>query len=154
MAAIDENVRIISLNIGRESYGIDINNIVSILKYSKITPVPLVDDMFLGVINVRGIVIPVISLRRVLDFEDIAIDDDTRIFIIHDEDNVSIALLVDKVNDVIDVIPEDYTEDITENVPNRIYLKGVLKKDDKLISILNLETLFDSLKNNVGAKLE
>ena len=135
--------RIISLNLGREYYGIDLFDIISIIRYTNITPVPLTNDIFIGVINVRGLIIPVVSLRRFLGFEDAPYDDETRIVIVQDEDKQEISFLADRVNDVVSVEHDRYSDEVSDTIENRKFIKGILRTDDNLISILDLNAVFE-----------
>ncbi len=143
--------RIISLNLGREYYGINLFDIISIIRYTNVTRVPLTSDIFLGIINVRGLIIPVVSLRRFLGFPDVPADDESRIVIVHDEDNQEIAFLADRVNDVIAVESDKYSDEVSDSIENRKFIKGILRTDDSLISILDLDSIFKyigSIKEN------
>ncbi|MCR5292231.1 MAG: chemotaxis protein CheW [Eubacterium sp.] len=135
--------RIISLNLGREYYGIDLFDIISIIRYNGITPVPLTNRIFLGVINVRGLIIPVVSLRRFLGFPDVPFDEETRIVIVQDEDKQQLAFLADRVNDVVAVEDDKYSDEVSDTIENRQFIKGILKTDTDLISILNLSAVFE-----------
>ena len=135
--------RIISLNLGREYYGIDLFDIISIIRYSGITPVPLTNRIFLGVINVRGLIIPVVSLRRFLGFPDAPFDDENRIVIVQDEDKQQLAFLADRVNDVVAVENDRYSDEVSDTIENRQFIKGILKTDTDLISILDLNAVFE-----------
>ena len=68
--------------LGDEQYGIDIKYISNIIRMSKITRVPKVSDYIVGVINVRGVVIPTISLRLKMGLPEDEITKKTRIIIL------------------------------------------------------------------------
>ena len=65
-----ESKQYIDVMINNEQYGIDINFIDNIVRMQRITRVPKAQDYFPGVINLRGEIIPVMSLRRRFGFED------------------------------------------------------------------------------------
>ena len=64
-----ESKQYIIVTLGIEQYGIDIGYIDNIVKMQKITRVPKAQDYFLGVINLRGEIIPVMSLRKKFNYE-------------------------------------------------------------------------------------
>ena len=86
--------------LGEEQYGIDIKLISNIVRMQKITRVPKVSSYIRGVINLRGEVIPVISLRLKMGLQDDEITKKTRIIILTLEQHESIGVLVDEVKDV------------------------------------------------------
>ena len=77
-----EAVQYIVVRIGNEQYGIDIQYIDNIVRNQKITRVPKAQPYFKGVINLRGEIIPVMSIRLRLGLEDDEFTDKTRIIII------------------------------------------------------------------------
>ena len=143
---IRDELRLITMNVGREIYGIDIFCVDSIIKPVKITPVPLVDDCFLGVINMRGTVIPVISMRRKLEFEDCEIGEEARILVLRTEDGELVGALADSVHDVLLVEPEKYSEELPESIRNRAFISGVIREDEQLITVLNVNAVLNTLE--------
>ena len=65
-----DTTQYIVINIGDEQYGIDIKYVDNIVRMQKITRVPNCQEYFKGVINLRGEVVPVMSLRRRMDLDD------------------------------------------------------------------------------------
>nr|MDE6365505.1 chemotaxis protein CheW [Lachnospiraceae bacterium] len=104
---MDEQKRNVSLNrpvehdttqfivtqLGGEQYGIDIKYISNIIRMSKITRVPKVPNYIKGVINVRGVVIPTISLRLKMGLPEDEVTKKTRIIILTLEQHESIGVL-------------------------------------------------------------
>ena len=77
-----ETKQYIVVNIGEEQYGIDISYVDNIVKMQKITRVPKSQKYFNGVINLRGEIIPIMSLRRRFALEEDVFTDKTRIIIL------------------------------------------------------------------------
>jgi purine-binding chemotaxis protein CheW len=106
-----------------------------------ITRVPKLPAFLKGVINLRGEIIPVISLRVRFGLADDVYDEDTRIIIVK-LDEFSAGLIVDSVAEVIEL-----NEETTENIANITgehsldYITGVGKVNDRIITLLNLEKL-------------
>ena len=92
-----ETVQYIVIKIGEEQYGIDISFIDNIVRMQSITRVPHVQPYFAGVINIRGEVVPVMSLRLKMGLEPDEYTNKTRIIIVKSESNASIGLIVDEV---------------------------------------------------------
>ena len=134
-----EEKQYIVVNIGVEQYGIDIGYVDNIVRMQKITRVPKSQKYFHGVINLRGEIIPVMSLRKRFGLEGDTFTDKTRIIILKPEQQEPIGIIVDMVKEVvtlgseeIDKVPSDGRDDIAK------YICGVGKNNGGLISILNI----------------
>lgn len=140
---IKEIFQYIVIKLGDENFGIDINYIDNILRMQQITRVPKVPAYLKGVINLRGEVIPVMSLRLKMGLEEDNIGRDTRIIILKIESEGSVGVLVDEVKEVIK-LSEDQIESTTgENVApeSRRFVSAVGQNGDQLISILDINTI-------------
>ena len=91
----------IVVRIGSEQYGIDISYVDNIVRMQHITRVPKVAPYLKGVINLRGIVVPVMSLRLKMGLEDDVITKATRIIILKLETQGTIGIIVDEVKEVM-----------------------------------------------------
>lgn len=124
-------------NLGEAEYSLDIMDVVTIEKVIAVESVSSLPENFKGVINLRGEVIPVYSLRRKFGMEDIQPDLDTR-FVITMTNDVKVAYEVDKMTGIVQVSGEQLNE-----VPaivqdkNTSYLKSITKVNDRLVIILN-----------------
>ncbi len=127
--------------LGEEQYGIDIKLISNIVRMQKITRVPKVTPYIRGVINLRGEVIPVISLRLKMGLSDDEITKKTRIIILTLEQHDSIGVLVDEVKEVV-TLDEEHVEKVSYDKDDKSkFLSGVGKYDDKLISLLEIHSV-------------
>ena len=127
--------------LGEEQYGIDIKLISNIVRMQRITRVPKVPAYIRGVINLRGEVIPVISLRLKMGLADDEITKKTRIIILTLEQHESIGVLVDEVKEVV-TLDEDHVEKVTYDKDDKAkFLSGVGKYDEKLISLLEISAV-------------
>jgi len=126
--------------INNETYGIEVLRVKEIVGMTSITPVPNSEKYLKGVINLRGIVVPVIDLRLKFNIPEKEYDAFTVILILEHRDTL-VGVIVDSVSDVI-TAPGQLQE-----VPNfhvsiqRDVLKGVLNKDDTLIIVLNSDIM-------------
>jgi len=104
-----------------------------------ITRVPQTADFVKGVINLRGVIIPVIDLRVRFGLKEIEHSDSTRIIIFY-LDDIEVGLIVDVANDVVD-IPENIIEPPPEVVGtvHVDYIEGVAKLKDRLLILLDLQ---------------
>ena len=129
--------------LGTEQYGIDISYVDNIVRMTRITRVPKSKHYFKGIINLRGEVIPVMSLRLKFGLADDEITNATRIIIIKLEDLAgSIGLLVDEVKEVVTLTDESIERPSnTSNGEKAKYLLGVGRAHDTLISLLNMQNV-------------
>ena len=125
--------------LGAEQYGIDISNVDNIVKMQKITRVPKSQGYFNGVINLRGEIVPVMSLRRKFKLENDEFNDKTRIIILKPELQDPIGVIVDMVKEVVTLKEEDI-EKMSADTRDEMskYLIGVGKNSESLISLLNI----------------
>jgi len=91
----------IIFQIGTEEYGILIKAVKEIIKPTKITHVPNTKEHILGVINLRGQIVPVVDLRKRIDIKTNKGEEDNTRIITVDVRNTLIGLLVDDVNEVV-----------------------------------------------------
>lgn len=122
-------------------YALNVLNVQSIERMADITRVPYSTSYILGVINLRGEIIPVMSLRKRLKMDSKEYDDDTRIIIAQHEEH-KIGIIVDGVREVLD-IPDDIIQpasDVLENYDGT-FIDGVIKQQDKLFFKLNTKSL-------------
>ncbi len=136
----------IDVRLGKNLYGIEINYVYNIIVMQNITRVPKAQPYFDGVINLRGEIIPVMSLRTKLGLEKDEFTPTTRIMIIRpDPFAPSIGMIVDSVNEVVSLDTKDIDK-ITydEQDKNSRFSEGIGKIGSELISILNISELVDN----------
>ena len=134
-----DTTQYIVIHIGDEQYGIDIKYVENIVRMQSITRVPNVQEYFRGVINLRGEVVPVMSLRRKLELDDDVITNNTRIIIIKLEANAPIGVIVDEVKEVV-TLENGSVDSVSRSSKKEenSYLNGIGKTGDTLISLLDL----------------
>ncbi len=99
---------------------------------------PKAQPYFKGVINIRGEVIPVMSLRLKFGLEPDEFKNATRILIIKIEPQAAIGMIVDEVKEVITLSEENIDRTSGSNDERSAYLYGVGKQPDGLVSLLNI----------------
>jgi purine-binding chemotaxis protein CheW len=134
-----EEMKVIVFTLAQEEYGIEVDKVRTIERLVPITRVPKTPAFVKGVINLRGIVIPVIDLRGRFGLPETDLTDNSRIIIVAAND-LEVGFIVDSANDVMDVM-----SDTIENPPEVLggikakYLSGVAKiGENRLLILLNL----------------
>ncbi|MGG4443418.1 chemotaxis protein CheW [Brevibacillus fortis] len=137
-------VKVIVFRLKDEEYGVEVHQVKSIEKLEHITRVPRTPSFVKGVINLRGVVTPIIDLRNRFSLEESIYSEATRIIIVA-VGELEVGLIVDAANDVID-IPVDAIEPPPEVVGGveAAYLRGVAKLDKRLLILLNLDKVLST----------
>jgi len=132
-----ESVQVIVFNIDKEEYGANILKVTTIERVLPVARVPRTPPFVKGVINLRGDIIPVLSLRQRLGFSDIEETDDTRIIIVNTGEVVA-GFVVDAVTEVLQIDASNIERN--SNVSSE-YVSGLGKVGSRIITMLNLERL-------------
>lgn len=134
------------VKLDNEQYGIDIAYVDNIVRMQKITRVPKAQEYFVGVINLRGEIIPVMSMRLKFDLPDKEITQNTRIIILKTEQNAKLGLLVDEVKEVVTLYDESIEKISHENSNDGSnFLTGIGKYNETLISLLNINGVINDI---------
>ncbi|HYQ47670.1 MAG TPA: chemotaxis protein CheW [Thermodesulfovibrionales bacterium] len=129
-------------NISDETFGIDISRVLEILRVQKIFTIPGLPGFLSGVMSVRGAVIPVMDLRRRFGMKPAGRKE--RIILVR-YDQEKIGFLVDEIREILVLNPDEIrpSPSIFKGFKTE-YLTGIGKKDDRIILILNIDTLLTS----------
>ncbi|HET7658080.1 MAG TPA: chemotaxis protein CheW [Bacillales bacterium] len=140
---METETKAIVFQLNNEEYGVEIMQVRSIEKMQPITRVPKAPDFVKGVINLRGVVTPIVDLRRRFSFDEIEETEETRIIIVH-VDGTEVGLIVDGASDVIDLSEEQIEppSDLVGGVKAE-YLRGVANLEDRLLIMLNLKKVLN-----------
>lgn len=142
--------KVIVFELSNKEYAIEIDVVQGIERIMNITRVPGTPSYVKGVINLRGVVTPVIDLRKRFDLESRELDESTRIIIVSLE-TYDVGLIVDMANDIVD-IPMGSIEAQPEVVGavNSEFISGIAKVDHRLLVLLDLEKVLEPV-NRVEA---
>lgn len=140
-------LKVIVFQLKDEEYAIEVDYVTSIEKMQKITRIPGVPSYIKGVMNLRGVIIPVVDLRSRFQLEEIDYEENTRILVLN-KDGDEIGFIVDGANDVIDISSTDIepTPEVVGGVKEE-YLRGVVKMGDRLFTLLHLEKILPKVKD-------
>ncbi|WP_068774646.1 chemotaxis protein CheW [Paenibacillus sp. FJAT-26967] len=139
-----EDKKIIVFALAHEEYGVEVDKVKTIERMQPMTRVPKTPVFVKGVINLRGVVVPIIDLRSRFGLPESSYTENTRIIIVAVND-IEVGLVVDSANDVIDL-----NEDNIENPPEVVggikakYLHGIAKiSDERLLVLMNLNEVLN-----------
>ena len=125
--------------LGKEEYGVDILKVQEIRGYEKVTPLPAAPAYLKGVVNLRGVIVPVIDLRVKFGMANPAYDASTVMVVLRIGARV-IGIVVDGVSDVMRLAPSD-VKPAPElgTLVDSSYLAGLATKDERMILLVDIE---------------
>ncbi|WP_077358224.1 chemotaxis protein CheW [Virgibacillus halodenitrificans] len=140
--------KMIVFQLDNEEYAVSVQQVGLIERITPITRVPQTVDFVKGVINLRGVVTPIIDLRIRFGVSEAGFTDHSRIIIVNMDDK-EVGLIVDAANDVVD-IPEETIEPAPEVIGtvDIDYIEGVAKLEERLIILLDLEKVLSAEEVN------
>lgn len=133
------DIKVIVFQLEEEDYAVSVSQVGSIERIQPITRVPQTEAFVKGVINLRGVITPVIDIRVRFGLEEKEYTESSRIIIVY-LDEMEVGLIVDSANDVTD-IPKAAIEPAPEVIGavDTDYIEGVAKVDDRLLILLDLQ---------------
>ena len=156
MQALDEKTgdtradedQFLTFLLGGEEYGIEILDVQEIKNWGPYTPLPRAPSFVLGVINLRGAIVPVIDLRLRFGLEPVGYDSMTAVIIVRaasDSGARVVGLVVDRVSEVYRLEPSAIQEsaEIVSGVRSS-FIRGFGQIDDKMVILLNLVPVIES----------
>jgi purine-binding chemotaxis protein CheW len=148
ITSITDTRQYLTFQLGEEVFGLDVSHVREILEFTTVTKVPKTPDYMRGVINLRGSVVPVLDMRLKFGLTRTEKTVNTCIIVVEasfEDEHTIIGALVDSVQEVFELEPEQIepapkigTQLKTE------FIKGMGKKDNHFIIILNIDKVFSS----------
>ena len=140
----------VTFSLGKEEYAISINNVPGIVKFQRITELPSTPPYIIGVINLRGKIIPVFDLRLRFGLKKTEYNKFT-VIIVTEIHKKTMGIIVDKVNDVITLAEEQILD--AENFNTTItsdYITSIGQiTGNKLLIILDIEKILTTTDMNI-----
>ncbi len=139
-----DQLQLVTFSIGGEEFGVEILKVQEIVRSMEMTRVPNAPDFGEGVVNLRGRVIPIIDMRKRFGLERKEHDSRTRIIVI-DMNGVVTGFVVDSVSEVLR-LPRNTIEPpppVVAGIESE-YISGVGKLEDRLLILLDMDSLLSS----------
>jgi purine-binding chemotaxis protein CheW len=133
----------LTFTLGREEYGLDIGNVQELRGYGSVTRIANTSEYIKGVINLRGIIVPILDLRIKLNLSTPVYDQFTVVVVINIHDRL-IGVVVDTVSDVIRL-----TSNQIDNPPDfgdaqqADFVIGLGTIDERMLILIDIEKLLD-----------
>ncbi|AST00874.1 MULTISPECIES: chemotaxis protein CheW [Geobacillus] len=140
----------------REQYAVSIAYVVSIEKMTAPTAVPHMPDCMAGVARIRGELVPVLDMRKLLYGRTIEETDQTRL-VVAAVDGLSVAFIVDEAKEIVDIEPEAIKPLQLVSAERTPYVVGIASMPERLLTVLDPRVLFahldeaDAIREQVAA---
>ncbi len=143
-----DSCQYVTFQLAEELFGVEVTRTREILSLTPITKVPQTPDYLLGVINLRGQVVPVVDMRLKLGLPAGEETEDTCIIVVDvlvDGETITVGALADAVREVLDI-----RADQIEPPPrlgtrlNTEFIAGMGKVDEQFMILLNIDRVFNS----------
>lgn len=132
----------LTFKVGNEDYGIEIKYVIEIIGIQNITEVPGLPNYIMGIINLRGKIIPVIDVRLKFRKQWIEYNDRTCIVVVDMED-ISVGLIVDNVVEVVNIPESEIVNPPETKVIGINYIKGIGKVNSEVKLLIDCEKLLN-----------
>lgn len=136
----------LTFHLAGEEYGVDILCVQEIKGWSGATPMPNMPESILGVINLRGVIVPIVDLRRWFGLEPVPFEETTVVIVLHISDGAggtrTIGVVVDAVSEVHNIGSDDLKPaPELGGVCNAGAVRGLATRDNRMIIILDVDQL-------------
>ena len=133
--------------LSNEEYGVDILRVQEIRGWDGATAIPNAPDFVLGVVNLRGVVVPIFDLRKRFNLASAEFNDETVTVVVkvqHEKGERTIGMVVDAVSDVYNIISDNINSapEVGGSVSME-FIKGLATINDKMIILLNIDELIN-----------
>lgn len=137
MASIQQVI----FRLDNEEYGLDIMKVNGIEKYQEVVKVPNSPEYIEGIINLRGEVLPIYSLRKKFNLVAKPIDDETKIIVTYTND-MKVGFVVDAVAEILHIDLDNIVDapKIVAGI-NRKYIKSVAKQESRMIILIDVDLI-------------
>ena len=147
-AEITQSTQFLTFTLGEDVFAIDVTTTREIMDVCNVTRVPQTPDYMLGVINLRGSVVPVIDMRLKFGMDAVAQTRDSCIVVVEvdvDGDSVVVGAMADSVREVLDLEPSQIEP--PPRIGTRLkteFIKGMGSLDDRFVIILDINRVFST----------
>lgn len=140
----NELIQLVSFMLGGEEYGVEVLRVREIIRMPSITKMPNTPPYAVGIINLRGKVIPIVSMRKRFGLDTSENDSQTRI-IVMDVAGVLTGFVVDAVSEVIRIHSSEIQSPpamVAKGVVDQDFITGVFNHAERLLIIMEMDRMF------------
>lgn len=156
-ASTNELIQLVSFMLADEEYGVEVLKVREIIRMPSITKMPNTPAYVEGIINLRGKVIPIISMRKRFGLQDAENSSHTRIMIMDVAGGMT-GFVVDGVSEVIRIHSSEIQPPpsmVLSGGVGQEFITGVFNRTEKLLIIMDVERMFsDDERDTIGSIAE
>ncbi|WGS64289.1 chemotaxis protein CheW [Marinitoga aeolica] len=134
-------LQFITIILEKEKYAIPMENVQEVIKYENIVKVPGTDSHIIGIINLRDKTIPIMNIKSKMNIGKNIVPDSKIVILTHR--GTLIGIIIDDTAEMLHIKDESSIEKIKGSE----YFSSVIKKEDSLYKVINIEKLFEGSKN-------
>lgn len=143
--ASDASLQYLTFILGEEHYGVEILRVQEIKGWEKVTPIPKSPPHLCGVLNLRGVVVPIVDLRLFFDMPFREYSKTTVVVVLkvmHEMGQRIVGIVVDAVSDVQNVEPEQVRETPDfGSVVTTDYISGIFDNGEDMLMLLDVDKM-------------
>jgi purine-binding chemotaxis protein CheW len=146
----EDDVQICLFSISGDTYAVTVDLLAEIIIPQKVFPVPTTPSHVVGIINLRGNIVPIVDIRSALSLPSTAVLNQVAI-IRHEQ--MTIGIIVDSVADVVTVpassvlpLPAEITAQETDAKSRSRYLKAIVQRQNGVAALLNVDRLLEAIR--------
>ncbi|MEK3934293.1 CheW domain-containing protein [Sporosarcina sp. FSL W7-1349] len=148
-------LKVVIVQCGNEEYALPVDSVVSIERLEQVNPIPHLPDYMLGLMRIRGELVPILDFEQILYGRSAKGEPDARVVVVQTT-KLFIGLLVLDAKEIID-IPENTLTDTSLMAYSRTpYFKTVANLEDRMVTVVDPEVLSETLAgmDEIGAYVE
>ncbi|WP_391201660.1 chemotaxis protein CheW [Psychrobacillus sp. L4] len=147
--------KVVVFQCGNEEYAVPIEHVISIEKLEHINPIPHLPNYLIGLMKIRGELVPIIDFEQILYNRSGSDNESARVITMHTQD-MSIGLLVIEAKEILDIASEDIKQIGLVNYTKTQYFTGVANLENRMITIVDPSILVRSIEGikDIQAYLE
>jgi purine-binding chemotaxis protein CheW len=143
-------VQLLVFNLGQREFGLDVENVIEIVRQVEVTGMPEAPEYVEGIINIRETIVPLINMHRMLGIGNKTHDVNTQIIVVYGENGV-IGLMVDNVSDIVTVPRRLVMNPGRCTTPLSDYVSGASDRGGALMLLLDVKKIVDRERWGEGA---
>lgn len=143
MTIAESDREFLTFTLGKEEYGIEILKVQEIRGYDAVTTIPNVPNFIKGVINLRGVIVPIVDMRIKFNLGSVEYNQFTVVIILNVGNRV-VGVVVDSVSDVITLNSDQLRPAPEFGSSDTSYITGLGTVGDRMLILMDIETLMMS----------
>lgn len=137
--------KVVVFQSGNEEYAVSIEHVVSIEKLDKVNPIPHLPNYLIGLMKIRGELVPILDFEQILYNQSGLLNDNARVVTMYTEE-MSVGILVKEAKEILDIPSESLKQLGIMNYSKTKYFTSIANLEDRMITIVDPSILVRSLE--------